>query len=90
MTPAQHREQEAAFQRVASASDAAVRAALFSTMQRVRKNGEALNIEAGIAGGLTALWGLVEASIQDPTPERIAQVLTDAVADLAKLGGRSS
>lgn len=82
MTPNQ--KKEAAFQRVASASDQAVRKALFETMQAVRRNGEALNIEAGVSGGLTALWLLTSSAVQDPTPERVAAYLTEAIFELAK------
>lgn len=82
MTPAQ--KKEAAFQRVASASDRAVREALFDAMRRARRPGETLMIEAGVCGGLTALWTLTSSAVQDPTPERVAEYLSAALADMAK------
>lgn len=83
-------QQEAAFKRVASAADEAMRKALFAAMQQARKPGEALNIEAGISGGLRALWTLTSASIEDPTPQRVFEALTQALAQLAAMNGARS
>ena len=81
MTPKQ--KKEAAFQRVASASDRAVRKALFEAMQAVRQPGEALNIEAGVSGGLMAVWTLTSSAVQNPTPENVAAYLKAAIDELA-------
>jgi len=80
-------QQEVAFKRVASAADEGMRKALFEAMQKARQPGEALNIEAGVSGGLRALWTLVSASIDDPSPQNVLAALTTALNDMAQQNG---
>lgn len=78
------KEEEAAFQRVASAADAAVRKALFDVMTTTGGVGS-VSTKAAVSGTVTALLHLAGASLpKNLTPIDVAGIVAELVMEIGQ------